>query len=182
MKTIAKAILKLIGWQVNDSVGYLPKCVICVAPHTSNYDFILGELAYLSLGRTAGFLMKKDWFFFPLGILFRAIGGVPVDRSRKTSLTRQLADEFNKRSQFNIAITPEGTRKAVTDWKAGFYFIAKEANVPILLATINYGAKRVDLFEKFTPTDNVEADLAYIKSRFTDASAARHPEKFRVLE
>ena len=83
---IAKKLLKWGGWTVNVELPDFDKSIICVAPHTSNWDFIICELAYLSLGRRSGFLMKKDWFFFPLGNFFRAIGGVPVDRSRRTDL------------------------------------------------------------------------------------------------
>ncbi|MFT4072191.1 MAG: 1-acyl-sn-glycerol-3-phosphate acyltransferase [Dysgonamonadaceae bacterium] len=179
MKKIADIILKLIGWNVLDKVGYISKCVICVAPHTSNYDFLMGELTYMHLGRKASFLMKKSWFFFPLGYLLRAIGGIPVDRSQKTSLTQQLSEEFRKRKNFHIAITPEGTRKLNTEWKKGFYFIAKEADVPILLAAIDYKTKTVELRELFHPSGDVEADLAIIKSKYEDVGA-RHPEKFVI--
>ena len=81
-KKVCRFILHLLGWKVEVSVPDYPKCVICVAPHTSNTDFFLGKLAYLSIGRHAGFLIKKDWFFFPLNIIFRSMGGIPVDRSK----------------------------------------------------------------------------------------------------
>lgn len=84
----------MAGWRVEVAVPDYAKCVICVAPHTSNWDFIWGKLAYGALGRKAGFLMKKEWFFFPLGNLFRAMGGIAVDRRCATSLTDQLAERF----------------------------------------------------------------------------------------
>ncbi len=82
---ISSLILKLFGWSVTCSVPDYPKCIICVAPHTSNWDFILGKLAYASLGRKAGFLMKDTWFFWPMGVFFRSIGGIPVPRKKKSS-------------------------------------------------------------------------------------------------
>ena len=85
-KKVCRFILHLLGWKVEVSVPDYPKCVICVAPHTSNTDFFLGKLAYLSIGRHAGFLIKKDWFFFPLNIIFRSMGGIPVDRSKHSDL------------------------------------------------------------------------------------------------
>lgn len=80
---LSKWILRIAGWKVIITEPDYPKCIICVAPHTSNWDFILGELAITSVGRRAGFLMKESWFFFPLGYFFRAIGGIPVPRKKK---------------------------------------------------------------------------------------------------
>ena len=90
-KSLCRGILRMAGWRVEVAVPDYAKCVICVAPHTSNWDFIWGKLAYGALGRKAGFLMKKEWFFFPLGNLFRAMGGIAVDRRCATSLTDQRA-------------------------------------------------------------------------------------------
>ncbi len=176
-KKIADALLKLFKWKVIDSVGYVPKCVICVAPHTSNYDFILGELAYMHLGRKASFLMKKSWFFFPLGYFLKAIGGIPVDRSKKTSLTEQITAEFNKRKEFQVAVTPEATRKANKNWKKGFYYMAQAANVPILLTALDYGKRTIEFRKLFIPTGDVDADMEEIKKTFIGVTA-RHPEKF----
>lgn len=178
-KFISDIILKLYGWKIVDNAGYVPKCVICVAPHTSNFDFLLGQLAYAHLKRKSGFLMKKSWFFFPLGNLFRAIGGVPVDRSKNSSLTGQLADEFNRRNDFHIAVTPEATRKKNAEWKKGFYFIAQKAEVPILIAALDYKKKIVELRKLFYPTGNVESDIQSIKQMYVGVSG-RHPEKFAV--
>ena len=83
-KAISKALLRLAGWKLGPVVEDVPKCVICVAPHTSNWDFIVGKLFYTSIGRNASFLIKKEWFFFPFNLLFDWLGGVPVDRSKRT--------------------------------------------------------------------------------------------------
>ena len=125
----------MFGWKCVSTEGVdTPKCVVCVAPHTSNWDFIVGKLFYTSLGYTAGFLIKKEWFFFPFNLIFKSMGGVPVDRGKRTSVTEQVAQMFNEREWFQIAITPEGTRKRVKEWKKGFYFIAQKAQVPIMVA------------------------------------------------
>ena len=176
-KKFADAILTFFKWKVTDNVGFIPKCVICVAPHTSNFDLFLGQLTYAHLNRKAGFLMKKSWFFFPLGYLFRAIGGIPVNRSKNNSLTAQLAEEFDKREVFHIAITPEGTRKRNSEWKKGFYFIALTAKVPILLGTIDYHLREVKLCALFTPTGDVDSDMVKIKEYYANIHP-RHPEKF----
>ena len=102
---------KLLGWKEEVSAPFQDKCVICVAPHTSNWDLFIGKLYWGAKGRQACFMMKKDWFFFPLGTIFRAMGGIPVDRGRKTSLVEQMTERFKQTDKFNLCITPEGTRK-----------------------------------------------------------------------
>lgn len=111
---------RLLGWKTNVTVPNYDKCVICAAPHTSNWDLFIGKLFYGAIGRKTSFMMKKEWFFFPLGLIFRAIGGIPVDRSRNTSLVDQMANRFAGSKLFHLAITPEGTRKSNPNWKKGF--------------------------------------------------------------
>lgn len=175
---LAAKILKAFGWSVNISVPDYPKCIICVAPHTSNWDFILGELAIRSVGRTAGFLMKSSWFFFPLGIFFKAIGGIPVERkNKKISLVEAVVEKFRTSSRLTIAITPEGTRKRVEKWHTGFLHIAYEANVPIALGAIDFPRKHIRVTDIFTPTGDVERDMLEIK-KFYKPFSGIHPEKF----
>jgi len=114
MQKFSLWIFKKCGWKAVVTVDEPAKSVICVAPHTSNWDFIIGKLYYWSLSRKSSFLMKKSWFFFPLGNFFRNMGGVPIDRSKKTSVTDQMAEEFSKHETFHLAITPEGTRSLVS--------------------------------------------------------------------
>ncbi|MCP9611793.1 lysophospholipid acyltransferase family protein [Coprobacter tertius] len=176
-KKFARFLLNLFGWKTVVNVPDLDKCVICVAPHTSNWDFILGKLAYISIGRQAGFMIKKEWFFFPLNLIFRSMGGIPVYRKKKTDLTDQVVDQFNKRDKFCIAITPEATRKRNDNWKKGFYYIALKANVPIILAYIDYKRKEIGLKKVFYPTGNIEPDMKIIKNAY-DGVTALHPENF----
>ena len=177
MKKFGRWALKMAGWRYVTTVPEPPKSVICVAPHTSNWDFILGKLYYWAEGRDASFLMKKSWFFFPVGNVLRRMGGVPVDRSHKSSVTRQVVDMFLTREHFHIAITPEGTRKRVKRWKMGFYHIAMQANVPIQLAYIDYGKKELGITGLFQPTGNEASDLKQIQS-FYQGVTARYPEQF----
>ena len=161
-KGMCKWLLSVRGWKSGLIVPEVAKCVLCVAPHTSNWDLIIGKIFYASLGRRADFLIKKEWFIFPFNLLFKSIGGIPVDRERRMSLTETMAAEFEKRSYFNLAIAPEGTRKKVDTWKRGFYYIALKSGVPIQLAYINYTKKEIGFFETFFPTGNEEADIDYI--------------------
>ena len=177
-KWLSKVLLRLAGWKASSLEGvHLPKCVICVAPHTSNWDFVVGKLFYTSQGLTAGFLMKKDWFFFPFNYIFRSMGGIPIDRSRQRSVTDQVAEMFRERKHFQVAITPEGTRKKTNDWKKGFYYIALKAQVPILMAYFDYAKKEVGTKGVFYPTGDAEGDILKIRRFFIFVSAC-HPENF----
>ena len=159
-KAISKALLRLAGWKLGPVVEDVPKCVICVAPHTSNWDFIVGKLFYTSIGRNASFLIKKEWFFFPLGLIFKAVGG-----------------QFNRRKEFQLAVTPEGTRKRVNDWKKGFYYIAQKANVPILMAYFDYKKKEAGFKGVFYPTGDADKDIRDIREHYRGVTAC-HPENF----
>ncbi len=179
MKSICNFILRLIGWKITGLNNLPDKCVICVAPHTSNWDLPLGLIVYKAMGRKASFLIKKEWFFFPMNLLFKLLGGIPVDRSRKSSLTEQMAEIYSKRDKFQLAITPEATRKANSEWKKGFYFIAMEADVPIVIAALDYGKKEANFKQIIMPTGNVEGDIAKIKALYKDV-VARRPEHFSI--
>jgi 1-acyl-sn-glycerol-3-phosphate acyltransferase len=176
-KGLSKFILKLMGWKIGKVLPEVDKCVIAVAPHTSNMDFIIGKLAYTAIGRTANFLIKKDWFFFPFNHLFNSIGGIPVDRNKRTSITEKLAVEFEQRDKFQLAVTPEGSRKPVRKWKKGFYYIAYKANVPIVLVALDYGTKTVSFLDTFYPTGDTDGDIATIRAKYNDIEA-KHPEQF----
>lgn len=172
--------MRLFGWTVEATAPDCPKCVICVAPHTSNWDFIIGKLAYASLGRKASFLMKSTWFFFPLGLIFKAMGGIPVRRGNKAagqSLVSDVVARFEAADRLQIAITPEGTRSRTADWRTGFLRIAEQAHVPCLLAAIDYGRRAVVIDRVFWPSSDIEADMRQIKDYYKPF-IGKHPEKF----
>lgn len=179
MKKLSSWILKVSGWKLIIADIEPPKSVICVAPHTSNWDFVIGKLYYWAAGRKAGFLMKKSWFFFPFGNFFRAMGGVPIDRSKRTSVTQQMVDLFNSCETFHLAITPEGTRSLNTQWKMGFYYIALSAGVPIQLAYIDYKKKEMGITKAIIPSGNEVADMQIIKEFYKDVNP-KYPEKFKL--
>lgn len=179
---IWKLLLKLTGWKTEITVPYRDKCIICVAPHTSNFDFLIGLISYRAIGRKAGFLMKDFWFFFPLKYILKSLGGIPVKKSSKgNSLTKQIIEDFNKKTQLNLAITPEGTRKAVTTWKTGFLYIANGANVIIQLGIINFKDKKIIIKEEYSPTGDIETDLKNIKNYYSRLKpVAKYPDKFTI--
>ncbi len=170
-----------MGWKKEVSVEHPDKFIICLAPHTSNWDFVVGQLYMRAEGFHINFLMKKEWFFWPLGSIFKHIGGIPVWRSKHTSMTDNLAETAKKRQQFKLCITPEGTRKRVEEWKKGFYFIALKANLPILLYGVDYEKKRIVCTKSFVPTGNVDEDMKEIKLYFKNFKGKK-PENFTIGE
>lgn len=174
--------LKITGWTFSINVPVYDKCVICVAPHTSNWDFILGIAAYSSVGRKANFLMKSFWFFFPLKYLMKHLGGIPVDRSakkHKSSLTEKVIQLFKSERYVNLAVTPEGTRSATDKWKTGFLYIAYGANVPILLGVIDYSHKHIVIDKTYTPTGDTDTDMSNIREYYSHwKHAALYPDKY----
>lgn len=180
LKSICRYLLfRRMGWSVRQTEPIPRKCVICVAPHTSNWDFVIGELFYASLGRKANFLMKKEWFFPPLGTLLRRMGGIPVHRSKRTSLTDQLAKLAKKGDSFCLAVTPEGTRSRVTQWKRGFYYIALKAELPILLYGLDYGKREIVCTRTIRPTGDSDRDMREIMAYYAGFQG-KYPEKFAV--
>jgi 1-acyl-sn-glycerol-3-phosphate acyltransferase len=164
MKKIIQLIFWLTGWKIDKRTpDGINKCVIVVGPHTSNWDFIIGKMAFISYGVKARFLIKKELFFPPLGWLLKLMGGVPVDRTQRNNMTETAVKFFNENETMFLVFTPEGTRKYNPNWKKGFYYIAQKANVPIYICYIDYQNKIGGFHSVFEPTGNVEKDIQYIK-------------------
>ena len=181
MRKFNAFVLKLIGIKT-DTINMPPelkKCVLLFAPHTSYIDFVIGAMCINYMGFKATLLIKKEAFFWPLGPIFRKWGGIPVWRSKHTSMTDNLAAEAQKMDEFKLCITPEGTRSPNADWKKGFYFIAMKANLPILLYGIDYQKRLIQCTKVIIPDGNVEQQMAEIKEYFKDFSG-KHPENFTV--
>lgn len=180
LQKICKTILfSWMKWTLDVDQPTPKKCIICIAPHTSNWDFFIGKLYYSAIGMTSNFLMKKEWFFWPLGSFFRKIGGISVERKHHTSMTDALAEEALKAERFSLAITPEGTRSKVEQWKRGFYYIALKANLPILLYAIDYEKKQIVCKKTIIPSGNIEEDMRSIMNYYKDFKG-KHPEKFAI--
>ena len=168
-----------MGWKAEVDQPIPEKCILCVAPHTSNWDFFIGKVYYTALGRTSNFLMKKEWFFWPLGPLFRRMGGIPVERSRHTSMTDQLAQRAMESSHFSLAVTPDGTRSRNPQWTRGFYYIALKAKLPIMLYGLDFGTKTIVCKRTLVPSGDVDADMRVIADYFSHFKG-KHPENFAL--
>ena len=161
MQKIAKFVyFKILGWKLNGEFpSNLNKFVAIVVPHTSWWDFLLGLLVREVWNEEINYIGKKSLFDSPLGWFFRWTGGTPIDRAKTNDTVKATAQIFNDREKFRLALSAEGTRKKVERWKTGFYFIAKTANVPIVLVAFDYGKKEVKISEPIYTTENQETDF-----------------------
>ncbi len=174
-------LYKQLGWSIDVTQEHPSKYIICLAPHTSNWDFLIGQLYNGAEGLKSNFLMKKEWFFWPLGPIFRSLGGIPVFRSKKTSMTDNLAEAARKAERFMLCITPEGTRSPNPEWKKGFYYIAQKAGIPILLYGIDYEQKLIRCTKTIVPNGDIDTQMRDIKLYFKDFKGKK-PENFTIGE
>lgn len=174
---MASLYLRLFGWQLLGNPPDLNKFIILAAPHTSNWDAVT-MLAMAKMYRIRiHWVGKHTLFKWPFGKFMRRLGGVPVDRRSPQNSVQQLAAEFGSRDEMRLAITPEGTRSHAAYWKSGFYFIACEAQVPIVLGLLDYKEKVGGLYEVIHPTGDIHADMEKIRSFYADAQG-KHADKF----
>ena len=164
---IYRITFSLLGWTISGSFPALRKYVIAVAPHTSNWDFLVG-LAGRSIMRLRNvkYLGKSQLFKPPFGWLFRRLGGYPVERSNSHDMVRQVVALFDNNPDFILAVAPEGTRRKVAKLKTGFYFIAKGAGVPIVPCGFDYQKKKIIVGPPLYPSTNIDSDLAVLYTFF----------------
>lgn len=165
-RQIGNGILRWMGWRLAGDLPDLPKIVAIVAPHTSNWDWILGMGAMFSWGVRIAWLGKDSLFRGILNRPMRWLGGVPVDRSAAQGTVVQIIDEFRRRDQLVLVISPEGTRKKVSRWKTGFYHIAYGAGVPICPISLDYAQKIITLHPLFYPQGNAEEEIDQLREMF----------------
>jgi len=166
-----------MGWTTDITEAHPAKYIICLAPHTSNWDFLIGLLYSRAVSMQSNFLMKKEWFFWPLGPIFKKLGGIPVWRTKKTSMTDNLAATARQAEHFALCVTPEGTRSKTPDWKMGFYFIAQKAGIPILLYGIDYEKRLIECTKTVIPNGDIDAQMRDIKLYFRKFKGKK-PENF----
>ena len=180
MYYIARFIFSIKGWKLYGQIPEgLKKCVIIQAPHTSMLDFFIGWLASKIYRVKFRFIIKKEAFVFPISYFIKAMGGIPVDRAKSQGMVKQIVNVFNKSNTLYLVITPEGTRNYTDKWKKGFYFIAQQANVPVLLSYIDYQKKICGIGKQLEPTGNFEEDFKIIED-FYRGMKGKHPEKFNL--
>jgi 1-acyl-sn-glycerol-3-phosphate acyltransferase len=173
MRAIGRLVLRLLGWKVEGAIPNLPKFVIAVAPHTSNWDFIVGAATMFALDLRLTFIGKHTLFQGPFAGMFRWMGGIPVDRTKPHGLVGDSVKAFETVERRILAIAPQGTRKPVPHFKSGFLRIARGARVPVLLASLDYGTRTVRLGPLVNPGEDVEAERERIEEFFSKVRGRR---------
>ena len=176
LQRLARLILRVGGWTAVGGVPDVPKAVIVAAPHTSNWDGFWAMVYKVSISAEIHFFAKKSLFWFPLGTILGALGGIPLDRSRASSAVQQAIDMFEHEDSFYFGLAPEGTRTRKPGWKSGFYRIATGANVPIYLGMLDFSNKRIGIGPRLDLTGDQEKDLEAIRA-FYSGIKGRWPDK-----
>ena len=170
-------VLQRLGWQVRGALPDEPKLVAAVAPHTSNWDFIVAFAASLALGLKISFLGKHSIFVWPIRNFLLRFGGIPVERSQRHGIVPQLVATFAREPKLLLGIAPEGTRKKVTQWKSGFWQIAKQSGVPIQLIGLDFASKSIVFGPLLQPGDSFDEDYPLMRA-FFEQMQPRIPENF----
>ncbi|MDD2411841.1 MAG: 1-acyl-sn-glycerol-3-phosphate acyltransferase [Bacteroidales bacterium] len=180
MRRLSYFLLKLGGWKVEKTIPKeATRAVLVVAPHTSMWDFYYGKLAMIWMGLNVRYLIKKESFFFPIGYFLRKMGAIPVDRQQVRKFPLHVAKLFEQHEELTIMIAPEGTRQRTDHWKKGFYFIATQANVPIVLAYMDWKKRVGGIGKVIYPSGNYEQDLKEIHD-FYRGMQGKHKGQFNL--
>ena len=180
MKYLARFIMRLLGWRcVYEGMPTEQKCILIGVPHTSAWDFAISWLYYTSAGKKANVMVKKEFFFWPMGIFLKKMGALPIDRSRGANIIRQSIQMVKENDYIHLAIAPEGTRERTTRWKAGFHMIARETGIPVYLSAFDWGKKEIKIHKRLDITDDAEADIRRMKDFYREIGIkGKHPENF----
>jgi 1-acyl-sn-glycerol-3-phosphate acyltransferase len=170
LSLFGKILYKIIGWSYDDLPDYwASKQVVIGFPHTSNYDTFLA-FSYIKLAKVnAKLLVKQEWFFWPMSLLLKRLGGVPVCRDKASGFVDRIAGEFEMSDEFILALVPEGTRKNVRRIRTGFWNIAKKADVPIVCWYLDHDRKRTRWLGSFMPGESLDDDLLKVKAIYDEA-------------
>jgi len=177
---LGKLFLKMMGWKVEGGAPNLPKFVAVFAPHTSVWDLPIMLSVTYALGIECKWLGKKEIFHWPVGELLKWFGGIHVDRVVHQNMVWQMVRKMNEHEQYIIGISPEGTRNKSGHWKTGFYYIAHEARVPIMLAYLDYGHKAGGFGPVIETTGDVESDIESIR-KFYHSITPKYPNKVGMI-
>jgi len=178
---VARLILRLGGWTAVLEEPLPAKAVFIAAPHTSNWDGFWALVYKVAKGLDIRWFAKDSLFWFPLSVILRAMGGIPLDRQRAGLAVNRAVELFAGSDTFYFGLAPEGTRRRMDYWKTGFYRIAEEAGVPIVLGFLDYGRRRLGLGPSFVPSGDRQRDLAFVRDFYRDVEA-RWPAKAGPIE
>lgn len=180
-RTIARSVFRMAGWRTQVIPPQTARYVLIGAPHTSNWDFVIMLLFMAAEGIPIRWIGKDSLFRGPMGILMRSLGGIPVNRQERTNMVDQVVAKFEEHDALVIGLSPEGTRKKTDRWRTGFYYIALKAEVPIVMAFIDYREKVCGFGPSIKATGDIEADFKIIRE-FYSGVVGRYPQKQSSIE
>ena len=175
-RALGRSYLKLTGWRIEGEMPDVPRLVAIAAPHTSYWDFPHMMAFGFATGQYIHFLMKHTMFEGPLGVLLRAMGGIPVDRRQPQGLVEAVSRAMDKHDELTLVVAPEGTRRRAEYWKSGFYRLAQGAGIPIGLGYLDYGRREVGFGPLFWPTGDIATDMEAIEAFYAD-KRGKFPEQ-----
>jgi 1-acyl-sn-glycerol-3-phosphate acyltransferase len=179
-RALGRFVLRIAGWTIDGDVPAEPRFVAIVAPHTSNWDFVIGVAGMFALDLRVRWLGKHTLFWWPLGWFLRALGGWPVRRDSPQGVVAEVADAIRAQPRFILALAPEGTRRRVDEWRTGFYRIAERAGVPIVPVALDWGRRVIAIGEPVHATGDASCDIERLRARY-HADMALRPELFVAL-
>ena len=180
-RAIARFVLRLIGWRTHVDPPHPSKYVLIGAPHTSSWDFFVALLFFAAEGIPARIIGKDTLFRGPMGIIMRFIKAIPVNRRERTNFVDQVAARFDEADELVIAIAPEGTRNMAARWRTGFYYIALKADVPVMMAYLDYESKVIGIRASMKPTGDIQVDFKVIRDYYTGIKG-KYPHKESAIE
>lgn len=176
MRWVGQFGMRLLGgWQITGKLPEVPKAIIVIAPHTSNWDFFVGLFVMFKLRLKLSFLGKHSLFVFPINRLLRWVGGIPIKRNSSAGSVGQMIEAFKAHKELVLVITPEGTRKKVKKWKTGFLHMAKEAKVPVIPVAMDYARRCVDILPALNIEGEVDEELKRVQACVLHAQG-KNPE------
>lgn len=179
MRTFAGKILQAQGWKITGDYGNLKKSVTIFAPHTAHIDYYYGKLGFTELGVRFKFLSKKELFFFPMNLIMRALGSIPVRGVKGQNAIYQVVEMLDNSEELHVVVSPEGWVQRRTKWNKGFFYMAQKAKVPIAVATLDYENKEMGVKHVISDTSNFEVVIQQINSIYKDVKG-KNPERFAL--
>ena len=177
MRTFAGKILAYSGWKITDGYGDLKKSVTIFAPHTAHIDYFYGKLGYTELGVKFKFLSKKELFFFPMNVIMRKLGSIPVRGVKGVNAIYQVVEMLNQTDELHVVVSPEGWVKPVRKWNKGFFYMAQKANVPIVVSALDYEKKEMGVKEIIYDTSDFNKVIKTINAVYANVKG-KNPERF----
>ena len=172
-------LLKKLGWTTDNGPAPEKKVVMLGVPHTSIWDFIISYLFYTQFGKVAHVMIKKEFFFWPVGAFLRDCGCIPVDQSSSVAMVKSLIEYMDSVDEFHLAMAPEGTREPVKRWKTGYHLIAKETGATVYMSYFDWKTKHIGIGKPVELTDDARADTQRIQALYEEMGLeGKHPEKY----